>query len=541
MKFGNLAYTTYKNKYAHTKVDGEKETWTEVCDRVVNNVMAVIPVSTEEIEAIRRMFYNRIFMAGGRYYAASGRQKHQVQNCFALDVEDSAQGWGELMSNATQALMSGGGIGVNYSKIRAEGELIKSTGGMSSGVIPLINIINSICASVREGSYRRSASMAILNWAHKDIFKFINAKNEEGVLRETNISVELDRAFFESIEGYGIYEHKPLYYRNSDICGHANTVFSAIVDGMLSHGEPGITVSLGKAEDEKLRNACGELSSDTDSDVCNLGSINLSRIRSIDEMREAVRIGTLFLFAGSIYSDLPYKKVGEIRERHRRLGLGLMGVHDFLIQHKVGYGDEEALKPYLEIYAESGEYAMTYAKKYGYSIPIKTRAIAPTGTISLIGETTSGIEPIFCTAYKRRYFIGNNVIEYQYVVDPVAKKLLDSGVKEEDIEDAYLLANDIERRLRFQAFLQRYVDMGISSTINLPQHVTSTHASKASKIKTLLLTYLPKLRGVTMYPDGARGLQPITKCSIEEAMNNIGKVYEESVNVCNLKGGGCNE
>ncbi len=534
MKFGNLAYTIYKNKYAHTKVDGEKETWAEVCDRVVNNVMAVIPVSTDEIEAIRQMFYNRIFMAGGRYYAASGRQKHQVQNCFALDVEDSASGWGELMSNATQALMSGGGIGVNYSKIRAEGELIKSTGGMSAGVMPLINIINSICASVREGSYRRSASMAILNWAHKDIFKFINAKNEEGILRETNISVELDRAFFKAIESFGNYE-------NADVERHANSVFSAIVDGMLSHGEPGVTVNLGDDANEKLRNACGELTSDTDSDVCNLGSINLSRIKSEDEMREAVRLGTLFLFAGSIYSDLPYAKVGEVRDRSRRLGLGLMGVHDFLTQRGLRYGDEETLKPYLEIYAESGVYAETYARKYGYSIPVKTRAIAPTGTISMVAETTSGIEPIFCTAYKRRYFVDNNFIEYQYVVDAVAQRLMDSGIKEENIEDAYSLSSDIERRLRFQAFLQKYVDMGISSTINLPQHDESIHASKASKIKGLLLRYLPQLRGVTMYPDGARGLQPIVKCSIDEAMSNIGKVFEETVDVCSLKGGGCNE
>ncbi len=144
-----------------------------------------------------------------------------------------------------------------------------------------------------------------------------------------------------------------------------------------------------------------------------------------------------------------------------------MGLHEWLLLKGKKYGPDDDLKQYMEIYERSTEYAHRWEKQWGLSKSVKTRAIAPTGTISICAETTSGIEPLFCTAYKRRYLNGATW-EYQYVIDPIVKRLVEEGVSPESIEDAYSLAETPERRIEFQVWLQQYVDHGISSTLNLP-------------------------------------------------------------------------
>jgi ribonucleoside-diphosphate reductase alpha chain len=156
-----------------------------------------------------------------------------------------------------------------------------------------------------------------------------------------------------------------------------------------------------------------------------------------------------------------------------------MGLHEWLLIHGKKYGPDAELAKYLDIYATSTEIAWRYADAWGISRPIKTRAIAPTGTIGIVAETTTGIEPIFCVAYKRRYLKGT-VWNYQYVVDPTAKRLIDAGVAPEQIEDAYSLAQDVERRVAFQAWLQGWVDHSISSTVNLPAWGTEFNNEAAS-------------------------------------------------------------
>jgi ribonucleoside-diphosphate reductase alpha chain len=256
-------------------------------------------------------------------------------------------------------------------------------------------------------------------------------------------------------------------------------------------------------------------------------------------MREVVEAATLFLLAGTVYSDVPYQQVADVRQKNRRLGLGLMGVHEWLAARGKPYGPDEELSKWLAIYEDSSYYATVQANRFNLTIPVKTRAIAPTGTIAIIGETTTGIEPIFCVAYKRRYKTampsGVDQIQFQYVIDPTAKRLAEDGVDPKKIEDAYSLSYDVERRISFQAWVQQYVDHGISSTINLPFPISEEVHQR--DFGQMLMKYLPKLRGITAYPDGARGGQPLVAVPYHVAAEQEGVVFEETEERC--VGGAC--
>jgi ribonucleoside-diphosphate reductase alpha chain len=239
-----------------------------------------------------------------------------------------------------------------------------------------------------------------------------------------------------------------------------------------------------------------------------------------------------------MYSDVPYAKVDEIRTKNRRLGLGLMGLHEWLLVHGYSYGPCDELGKYLDIYKTSTDIAAIKADELGISRPVKTRAVAPTGTIGIMAETTGGLEPLFCVAYKRRYLKGS-VWCYQYVVDTVAKKLVESGVDPNTIEDAYTLAENPERRVAFQAWLQQYVDHSISSTLNLPAWGTElNNESKVKQFGEMLIRYLPRLRGFTCYPNDCRGGQPLTPVKWSTAMKHEGEIFVEQMDVCSLSGGG---
>ena len=541
-----FALEVMNHKYSHTKKDGTKESWKEIAQRVTKNVMHAVDAPRSLVDAVQRTIEQRQFMPGGRYLYAAGRPYHQTQNCLLLRATDSREGWAELMHNASMTLMTGAGIGVDYTEIRAEGKPVRKTGGFATGPLALMQMVNEAGRGIMQGGSRRSAIWAGLNWKHPDIHKFIQAKNWIPEVRDlklkdfnfpatldgTNISVQLDDAFFAAYND----EKNPLH-------AHAQSVYWAVIERMLKTGEPGFSVDGGKNNKETLRNACTEVCSADDSDICNLGSINLARIETLDEFKSVMDCAVAFLLAGTVYSDVPYSKVDMIRTKNRRLGLGLMGVHEWLLLRGKLYGKDPELESYLEAYATSNEIAKKYADEWEISVPIKTRAIAPTGTIGIVAETTTGIEPIFCAAYKRRYLKGSTW-NWQYVLDPTAKRLVEHGVDPEKIEDAYVLSGsfeDVERRLAFQAWIQQYVDHGISSTINLPAWGSEVNnAGRMQEFGHRLMKHLPKLRGITCYPDGARGGQPITAVSYRAAAKHVGEIFVESTDVCDLtRGGSC--
>lgn len=541
-----FAKSVYEQKYAWKDADGNPtESWNETAGRVSTNVLGAIGITpgTETHNRVFELIRDRKFMPGGRYLYASGRDLHQVQNCLLLRAEDSREGWAELLSNAAMALQTGAGIGVDYSDIRPSGTPIKRTGGVASGPLSLMRMVNEVGRGVMQGGARRSAIWAGLNWNHGDAETFIKVKNWSPALRKlkeedfnfplemeyTNVSILLDDLFFEAYEDEAHELHEK-----------AHRVYRLATKQMLKTAEPGFSVDIGENAGETLRNACTEVTSADDSDICNLGSLNIGRIKDIEEMKEAVYYGTLFLLAGTVYSDLPYEKVNAVREKNRRLGLGVMGVHEWLVSRGYSYGPNEELESWMNEYTRSGEYATEIAEDLEISAPVKTRAIAPTGTIGIVAETTTGIEPIFCVAYKRRVKTaqasGPDMINYQYVIDPTAKRLIANGADPYEIEDAYMLSYNVEKRIAMQAWMQQFVDHGISSTINLPEAITDP--AEVEDFGDLLMEYLPQLRGITVYPDGARGGQPLTTVPYEVAQGQEGVVFEETEDAF-CKSGSC--
>lgn len=545
IEMSKFADTIMRQKYSHTLRNGNLEEWNNIAYRVPKHVFKAVQAEPKLVEKVQKMIENREFLPGGRYLYAAGRPYHQVNNCFLFRADDSREGWADLMQKGTMALMSGGGIGTVYSDVRPEGSIIRKTGGTATGPLALMQMQNEAGRFIMQGGSRRCAIWAGLHWNHADVIKFIGLKNwslEVRALKSvdfnfpatmdmTNISVILDTEFFEAYEN----EKHPLHV-------HARSVYWTTVRQMLKTGEPGFSIDQGDNEGENLRNACTEVTSFDDSDVCNLGSINMARITSLDHMREVTEAAIAFLLAGTVYSDVPFAKVDIIRGKNRRLGLGLMGLHEWLLMHGKKYGPDSDLEEYLKIYETADQLVKPYAKKWGLRLPIKTRAIAPTGTIGIVAETTTGVEPILCAAYKRRYLKGSTW-HFQYVVDPTAKRLLETGIAEDNIEDAYSLAEDVERRVAFQAWVQQYVDQSISSTINLPKWGSEINNENTVRhFGNIFMKYLPKLRGLTVYPDEARGGQPINPVKLSTALKHVGEIFIEAGDVCDLtKGGSCGE
>jgi ribonucleoside-diphosphate reductase alpha chain len=220
-----------------------------------------------------------------------------------------------------------------------------------------------------------------------------------------------------------------------------------------------------------------------------------------------------------------------------------MGLHEWLIQRGHRYETTPEMHRWLKVYeAESDKVARDFSKVLSVSRPAAVRAIAPTGTIGILAGTSTGVEPIFAVSYKRRY-LKSKKWHYQYVVDSAAQEMIDLyGAKPDKIESAIDLATDYERRLSFQANVQEYVDMSISSTINLPAWGTEgNNEDGVEDFAQTLAKYAHRLRGFTCFPDGCRGGQPLTVVPYAEAVEKLGEEFEDNVqthDICDISGSG---
>jgi len=542
--------TIFRNKYKHEGA----ETWQALAHTLVNDVDSSGYLTQDEKQQLTQYITDLKFIPGGRYLYYAGRKKKFYNNCFLLkSLEDTREDWADLSWKSESCLMVGGGIGNDYSVYRGKNKHLSQTGGVSSGPIPKMEMINDIGRYVMQGGSRRSAIYASLNWKHDDIFDFLEAKdwknmpvgntglslweikqqdfNFKAPLDMTNISVNYDTEWLMN------------YWNTGDV----GSVFRRNVRQALETAEPGFSFNFFDKEQETLRNACNEVTSEDDSDVCNLGSINLGRIDSLQEFMDVIELSIKFLLLGTLKADLPYEKVYKVREKNRRLGLGLMGIHEWLIKKGQKYEVTPELHRWLEAYkSQSNSVSRQFSKQLNVSTPVANRAIAPTGSIGILAGTTTGIEPVFSVAYKRRYLTEGTKWKYQYVVDSAAEELIELyGVNPNNVESALDLANDYERRIKFQADIQDYVDMSISSTINLPAWGTELNNEDTVEAFTnTLAKYAHRLRGFTVYADGSRGGQPLTPVLYKEAVSKLGEEFEESVmthDICDIsqRGGSC--
>ena len=536
----------FNHKYRHEGC----ETWEALAKTLVDDVCSDL-MTRDECTDLAKAIADMKFIPGGRYLYYAGRQNKFFNNCYLLKAEeDSRQDWANLSWKSESCLMTGGGIGVDYSVYRHEGSPIQRTGGQASGPIPKMQMINEIGRRVMQGGSRRSAIYASLNWKHQDVDKFLSSKdwasmpvgntgkslwdikqddfNFPAPMDMTNISVNYDTEWLLN------------YYET----GQVGKVFQENVLQAMKTAEPGFSFNFFDKENETLRNACTEVTSEDDSDVCNLGSLNFGRIESLSELSDLVELSTKFLICGTLKAHLPYEKVHETREKNRRLGLGFMGVHEWLIKRNYKYEVTQELHSWLSVYrGVSDKVSKEFAEKLSVSTPVANRAIAPTGSIGILAGTSTGVEPIFAVAYKRRYLKGTNRWVYQYVVDSAAQELIDLyGAKPEGVESALDLASDYERRMSFQADVQDYVDMSISSTINLPSWGSKlNNEDTVPDFAKTLAKYAGRLRGFTCYPDGSRGGQPLTSVPYTEAVEKLGEEFDEHVethDICDISGSG---
>lgn len=542
----SLGKHTFQHKY--TSADGE--TWWERSIAIVDDVCGTRggttnPImSKEDRDQLAEYIYEMKFIPGGRYIYYAGRPASFFNNCYLLRAEnDSREEWANLAYRSTSCLMTGGGIGIDYSRLRASGKILKRTGGIASGPIPLMHSINEIGRNVMQGGSRRSAIYASLNWQHEDINEFLRVKNwNQMQIGDTSLG-ELKRMDFNFPAPLDM-TNISLNYDDDwlELDDRANDpTFVANCYQALSTGEPGFSFNFGDKENETLRNACTEVTSEDDSDVCNLGSINMGAIDDIDTLRSVVHLASKFLVCGTLRGELPYDKVYTVRSLNRRLGLGLMGLHEWLLKRGYPYEVVPELHEWLAVYRDESEKAANeHCDRFFLNRPVAYRAIAPTGTIGILAGTTTGIEPLFAVAYKRRYLQEGTKWKYEVMVDSIADQLIrDHGLNPENIDTAQSLASEPERRMKFQADVQDYVDMAISSTINLPSFDTVSDPDNYVKnFAASLGHYAPRLRGFTVYPDGARGGQPITPIPYEDARGHEGVVYEENADA-GCKGGVC--
>jgi len=584
MKLSENALTVLKTRYFKKDDDGNPiEDWKKLIDRVSGNISGGDPKKKEKYY---RLLDSGYFLPNSPTLMNAGSELQQLSACFVLPIEDSMEGIFSSVKNAALIHKSGGGTGFSFSRLRESNSRVKSTNGVSSGPISFLKVFNASTDAVKQGGTRRGANMAILNVDHPQIIEFIQSKEDTKQLTNFNISVGITEKFMKAV--YEDNEYELISPHTRKVAGKMNArdVFTLIIEMAHKNGEPGIifldrinehnpTPNVGQIEST---NPCGEQPL-LPNEACNLGSINLTPMVKNgkfdwEKLKDVVYDSTEFLDDVINRSKFPLPEIDKMVKANRKIGLGIMGWADLLYILEIPYNSKKAtelaegIMEFIDFHSKkkSIELAVQHEKFSNFKGSIyekgglkrentkldwnllkseirkkgirnaTTTTIAPTGTISMIANTSGGIEPQFSLVYVKNVMDGKKLLYVNPIFEKVMKKIglyseelmekvSESGgvskIKEvpEKLKKIFVTSHDVspEWHIKMQAAFQKYTDNAVSKTINFREEATKEDIRMAYE-----LAYELGCKGVTVYRDGSR----------ESQVLNVGKEVkkEKSIN-----------
>jgi len=553
------------------------ETPEQLFERVARNVaqaeLIYTPVDVGKAEAWEARFLDLMmsldFLPNSPTLMNAGRDLQQLSACFVLPVPDSIEGIFQAIKDTARIHQSGGGTGFAFSRLRPKGDRVRSTMGVASGPVSFLKVFDAATEAIKQGGTRRGANMGILSVDHPDIEEFIALKSDMRSLVNFNISVALTEDFMAAAENDDEYDLvNPV---DGKVAGRrrARHILEMLVANAWKNGDPGIvfidrinrdnpTPNVGEIE---ATNPCGEQPL-LPYESCNLGSLNLSRFVKVDGdeprldwERLATTIPVCARFLDNVIgmNRYPVEEIDRATKLTRKIGLGVMGWHDTLLQLGVPYDSEDALalgeevmrfiqekanEASLDLGRERGPFPAFKGSRYDPDYPYRnsTRTtVAPTGTLSIIADCSSGIEPVFALAYTRQHYLDAEDAGKLTALREVNKHFLraakDDGFYSEELMDhlagggslseradvpddvkrLFVTAHEItpEWHVRMQAAFQRHTDNAVSKTINFPHAATEADVASA-----FWLAYREGCKGITVYREGSRDFSVLSHATL---------------------------